>query len=287
MRDALADQARQYELVERAIKFIRGHARHQPSLVEISEILGLSEFHLQKVFSEWAGVSPKRFLQYVTKECAKRALRRSEDLLSVTMDAGLSSPSRLHDLMVTCEAMSPGEIKSLGAGLEIRFGVTPTPFGNALIAWTPRGICHFWFVEEGAAESAVDDLKQNWPNATFMHDPHGAYKLASTIFNADTATQPLHLMLRGSNFQIKVWEALIRIAPGEIVSYSQVAHMAGMPMASRSVGTAIGKNNIALLIPCHRVIRESGEIGCYRWGADRKAALLLREGAQAERKVGD
>lgn len=287
MRDALADQARQYELVERAIKFIRGHARHQPSLVEISEILGLSEFHLQKVFSEWAGVSPKRFLQYVTKECAKRALRRSEDLLSVTMDAGLSSPGRLHDLMVTCEAMSPGEIKSLGAGLEIRFGVTPTPFGNALIAWTPRGICHFWFVGEGAAESAVDDLKQNWPNATFMHDPHGAYKLAATIFNADTATQPLHLMLRGSNFQIKVWEALIRIAPGEIVSYSQVAHMAGMPMASRSVGTAIGKNNIALLIPCHRVIRESGEIGCYRWGADRKAALLLRKGAQAERKVGD
>jgi len=281
MRDALADQARQYELVERAIQFIRGHAKRQPSLAEISDSLGLSEFHLQKIFSEWAGVSPKRFLQYVTKECAKQALRRSEDLLSVTMEAGLSSPGRLHDLMVTCEAMSPGEIKSLGGGLEIRFGITPTPFGYALIAWTRRGICHLWFVEDGQSENAVDDLKQSWPTATFVHDPHGAYKLAATIFTASATTQPLHLMLRGSNFQIKVWEALIRIAPGEIVSYSQVAHMAGMPKASRSVGTAIGKNNIALLIPCHRVIRESGEIGCYRWGLGRKSALLAREGAQS------
>lgn len=287
MRDALADQARQYELVARAIEFIHSHAKRQPSLVEISDNLGLSEFHLQKIFSEWAGVSPKRFLQYVTKEYAKRALRNSGDLLSITMDAGLSSPGRLHDLMVTCEAMSPGEIKSLGAGLEIRFGLTPTPFGNAMIAWTRRGICYFWFVEDWAAESAVSGLRQNWPTATFVHDTQGAYKLAAKIFNRSTSTQHLHLMLRGSNFQIKVWEALLRIAPGEIVSYSQIAHMAGMPKASRSIGTAIGKNNIALLIPCHRVIRETGEIGSYRWGSARKAALLAREGAKAERKEAD
>jgi AraC family transcriptional regulator of adaptative response/methylated-DNA-[protein]-cysteine methyltransferase len=204
MRDALADQARQYELVARAIEFIRSHARRQPSLVEISEYLGLSEFHLQKIFSEWAGVSPKRFLQYVTKEYAKQALRSSKDLLSVTMDSGLSSSGRLHDLMVTCEAMSPGEIKSLGAGLEIRFGETPTPFGNALIAWTQRGICHFWFVDNESSENAVNSLMQDWPTATFVHDQQGASKLAATIFNASASMQPLHLMLRGSNFQIKV-----------------------------------------------------------------------------------
>lgn len=287
MRDTLADQARQYELVARAIGFIRSNARHQPSLVEISENLGLSEFHLQRIFSEWAGVSPKRFLQHVTKEYAKQALRSSKDVLSVTMDAGLSSPGRLHDLMVTCEAMSPGEIKSMGAGLAIGFGETPTPFGNALIAWTERGICHFWFVEDGASADAVMALKQNWPTATLVHDQQGVYKLAATIFNSSTSTQPLHLMLRGTNFQLKVWEALISVAPGEIVSYSQLAHMARMPKARRSVGTAIGKNNIALLIPCHRVIRESGEIGCYRWGLGRKAALLAREGAQSELQGAD
>ncbi|KXW57465.1 bifunctional transcriptional activator/DNA repair enzyme Ada [Ferrovum myxofaciens] len=154
MHDTFADQARQYELVARAIEFIRNHARHQPSLVEISENIGMSEFHLQKVFSKWAGVSPKRFLQYVTKEYVKQALRSPKDVLSVTMEAGLSSPGRLHDLMVNCEAMSPGEIKSMGAGLEIWFGNAPTPFGNALIAWTQRGICHFWFVDGDALANA-------------------------------------------------------------------------------------------------------------------------------------
>lgn len=285
MRNALADQARQYDLVARAIEFIRSHARHQPSLAEISDSLGLSEFHLQRIFSEWAGVSPKRFLQYVTKEYAKQALRNSGDLLSVTMDAGLSSPGRLHDLMVTCEAMSPGEIKSMGADLEIGFGEAPTPFGNALIAWTQRGICHLGFVEDDALVNVLASLKRDWPNATFLPDQPLAQQLAARIFNASTSAQPLHLMLRGTNFQIKVWEALISVAPGEIVSYSQLAKMAGAPKASRSVGTAVGKNNIALLIPCHRVIRETGEIGGYRWGLCRKAALLAREGAQAERLI--
>lgn len=280
MRNTLADQARQYEVVARAIEFIRSNARHQPSLAEISDNLGLSDFHLQRIFSEWAGVSPKRFLQYVTKEYARQALRNTGDLLSVTQDAGLSSTGRLHDLMVTCEAMSPGEIKSRGAGLEIRFGEAPTPFGNALIAWTQRGICHLGFVEGEASANAVDGLKQDWPGTTFVHDRQRALQLAATIFHANPSAQPLHLLLRGTNFQIKVWEALISVEPGEMVSYSQLAKMVGAPKASRSVGTAIGKNNIALLIPCHRVIRETGEIGGYRWGPDRKAALLAREGAQ-------
>lgn len=283
MRNTLADQARQYETVARAIAFIRSHARRQPTLNEISGSLGLSEFHLQRIFSEWAGISPKRFLQYVTKEHVKQALRNSRDLLSVTLEVGLSSPGRLHDLMVTCEAMSPGEIKSMGAGLEIRFGVAPTPFGNALIAWTPRGICHLGFVEGNTSANAVLCLRQDWPTATFMQDQQGSLQFAAAIFNAGPSTQPLHLMLRGTNFQIKVWEALISVASGEIVSYTQLAQRAEAPKARRSVGTAIGKNSIALLIPCHRVIRESGETGNYRWGSGRKAALLAWEAAQAAR----
>jgi len=283
MRNTLADQARQYEMVARAIAFIRSHARRQPTLNEISDSLGLSEFHLQRMFSEWAGVSPKRFLQYVTKQYAKQALRESADVLSVTLDTGLSSPGRLHDLMVTCEAMSPGEIKTGGAGLEIGFGEAPTPFGNALIAWTPRGICHLGFVEGAALAHAVAGLQQDWPAAALVQDRQRALQLAAEIFHAGPSTQALHLMLRGSNFQIKVWEALISVAPGEMVSYTQLAQRAGIPKARRSVATAIAKNSIALLIPCHRVIRESGEIGGYRWGSDRKAALLAWEAAQAAR----
>jgi AraC family transcriptional regulator of adaptative response/methylated-DNA-[protein]-cysteine methyltransferase len=187
-------------------------------------------------------------------------------------------------LMVTCEAMSPGEIKTRGAGLEIRYGNAPTPFGDALIAWTWRGICHLGFVDGKASDIAVASLRQDWSGATFIPDPQRALQLAATIFNANPSAQPLHLLLRGTNFQIKVWEALISVPPGKIVSYTQLAKKAGVPKACRSVGTAIGKNNIALLIPCHRVIRETGEIGGYRWGADRKSALLAREGAQLELK---
>lgn len=281
MRNALADQERQYQAVARAIGFIRSNARRQPALDEIANSLGISEFHLQRIFSEWAGVSPKRFLQYLTKEYAREALRNAEDLLSVTSGTGLSGPGRLHDLMVTCEAMSPGEIKSLGANLRIGFGEAATPFGNALFAWTQRGVCHLGFVEDGASESAVGGLRQEWPNATFMHNQRRARQLAAEIFSGSTVGRPLHLMLRGTNFQIKVWEALISVASSEIVSYSQLAKMAGAPEACRAVGSAIGKNNIALLIPCHRVIRESGEIGGYRWGSDRKAALLAWEAAKS------
>ena len=280
MRDVMADKARQYEIVARAIEFIRSQAHNQPTLDEISNYCGLSEFHLQRVFSEWAGVSPKRFLQYVTKEYAKQALRNSGDILSITLDAGLSSTGRLHDLMVSCEAMSPGEINSMGAGLEIGFGNAPTPFGDTFIAWTKRGICHLGFVDNDATENALASLRQDWSGATFIHDPQRALLIAAKVFNAAPSTQPLYLLLRGTNFQIKVWEALISVPPGKVVSYTQLAKYAGAPKACRSVGTAIGKNNIALLIPCHRVIRETGEIGGYRWGADRKVALLAREGVQ-------
>jgi len=284
MRNTLVDQARQYEMVARAITFIRSNAQRQPSLKDISASIGLSEYHLQRLFSEWAGISPKRFLQFVTKEYAKDALRRSGDLLTTTLGAGLSSPGRLHDLLVTCEAMSPGEIKSLGAGLQIRYGKVSSPFGNALVAWTQRGICHLGFIAQDGLAEALTCLKHDWSAANFVHDQQGALQREAEIFSAKSSTQPLHLLLRGTNFQIKVWEALIAIAPGEVVSYGQLGHKMGIPKARRSIGTAIGKNNIALLIPCHRVIREGGEIGTYRWGTDRKAALLAWEGVQAEVK---
>jgi len=272
-----------YGMVARAIAYIRGNSQGQPSLKEVSASLGLSEFHLQRVFSEWAGVSPKRFLQYVTKEHAKQALRRSGDVLSAALASGLSGPGRLHDLMVSCEAMSPGEIKALGAGLEIRYGRVPTPFGDALIAWTERGICRIEFLDAGTEDGAANALGELWPAASMVRDEARALRLAARIFRADTSAGPLHLMLRGTNFQIKVWEALLRVAPGEAVSYSQLARMAGVDKAPRAVGSALGKNAIAYLIPCHRVIRETGEIGSYHWGSDRKAALLAWEAAQTAR----
>lgn len=279
MPDLLEIRSRQYHTVARAIEFIRNHARHQPELAEVAGFLGLSEHHFQRVFSEWAGISPKRFLQYVTKEYAREALRRSCNVLSVATDAGLSGPGRLHDLMVTCEAMSPGEIKALGAGLEIRHGIAPTPFGRALIAWTPRGICHLGFLDADGQVCAVTCLKQEWPNAKFRQDTSGALGHAAAIFEGNDSARHLHLMLRGTNFQIKVWEALLSVPAGEVVSYTQLAARAGAPKACRSVGTAIGANCIALLIPCHRVIRDSGEVGSYRWGPERKAALIAREAA--------
>lgn len=280
MRSPLAEQERHYRTVARAIEFIRSHARRQPELGEIASFLGLSEHHFQRIFSEWAGISPKRFLQYVTKEYAREALRTRGSVLSVAHEAGLSGPGRLHDLMVTCEAMSPGEIKAMGAGLEIRFGGAPTPFGYALIAWTSRGICHLAFSDGEDLVRAVGQLKEEWPHATFVRDDAGASQYTNAIFGTHASRQHLHLMLRGTNFQIRVWEALLALAPGERASYAQLAEGMGAPKAWRSVGTAIAVNRIAVLIPCHRVIRESGESGSYRWGATRKAALLAREAAQ-------
>lgn len=282
MPSLLEAQSRQYQSVARAIDFIRAHAKRQPELGEIASHLGFSEHHFQRLFSEWAGISPKRFLQYVTKEYAREALRRSGDILSVAADAGLSGPGRLHDLMVSCEAMSPGEIKALGAGLEIRYGTAPTPFGLAQIAWTARGICHLGFFDADGTPCAVACLRQEWPNATFLPDDSSALSHAATIFESNASARRLHLMLRGTNFQIKVWEALLSVPAGEVVSYSQLAARTGTPKACRSVGSAIGANCIALLIPCHRVIREGGEIGSYRWGSERKAAMIAREAAQVE-----
>ena len=263
-----------YDTVAAAIRFVRGHALTQPSLDEVARHVGLSAFHLQRVFSDWAGISPKRFLQFLTKENAKSLLRESRDVLSAAIESGLSGPGRLHDLMVSCEALTPGEIGALGQGLVIRYGFAASPFGAIIIGTTARGICHLRFVEPGRAEAEEASLHTEWPHAGFERDDAAAQQLAAEIFSTFTTPRPLSLLLRGTNFQIKVWEALLRIPSGHTLSYGDLAAMAALPKAHRAVGTAMAHNRIALLIPCHRVIRESGEAGLYRWGEDRKRALI-------------
>jgi AraC family transcriptional regulator of adaptative response/methylated-DNA-[protein]-cysteine methyltransferase len=271
---------RHYNVVAQAIVYVRTHADRQPELDEVAAAVGLSPFHLQRVFSAWAGLSPKRFLQYLTKERARHALKYEQSVFAVADAVGLSGGGRLHDLMVCCDAMSPGEIRSRGAGLEVRYGCGPTPFGHALVAWTGRGICHLAFRSECGPDwqnALLLELATLWPCAQRIPDELAAVALLADVFSQSSNGVTPRLLLRGTNFQLKVWEALLRIAPGKVVSYGELARRAGVPNAARAVGNALAANVIAALIPCHRVIRESGEIGHYRWGGERKMAMLLRE----------
>lgn len=268
-----------YELIAKAIGFIRTHLKTQPSLEEIAEAVHVSPYHLQRLFTEWAGVSPKRYLQFLTKEYAKQQLKASHSVLDVTHDAGLSSTSRLHDLMVSCEAMTPGEIKAQGMSLQIGYGFTATPFGTALIAWTPKGICHFVFGNRGDLE-VISHMQNLWPLAHWFHDDVKAGEWAAQIFPVSSASGKIHLVLQGTNFQIKVWEALVNTTgKGDMLTYQQLAQRTGAPKASRAVGSAMAANTIGYLIPCHRVIREGGDVGHYRWGSERKLAILGWEAA--------
>ena len=275
-----AGHARHYATVARAIAYLHAHALNQPTLAEVADAVHLSEFHLQRVFTAWAGISPKRFLQYLTKEHARQALRESSDLLSAAASVGLSGPSRLHDLMVSCEAMTPGEIKSGGAGMVLGYGRADTPFGAALAGWTARGLCHLAFVEDEEAPRLAE-LAALWPAARRVRDDVRAQQWLDQVFPSVPRRGQLHLLLRGTNFQIKVWEALLKVGPSHRVSYSQLAGLAGVPKAQRAVGSALAANTIAYLIPCHRVIRETGDFGHYRWGTARKGAMLAWESALA------
>ena len=279
--DELELPARQYAVVARAIAYLQANAVRQPTLAEVARAVHLSEFHLQRVFAQWAGISPKRFLQYLTKEYARQALREAQDVLSVTHASGLSSAGRLHDLMVSCEAMTPGEIKSGGAGVMLGWGCADTPFGQALAAWTPRGLCYLAFLD-GDEAARRQELAGAWPAAQLQRDEVQAQRLLARVFPGTPQAGRLHLLLRGTNFQLKVWEALLRLPPGRRVSYTQLAAMAGAPKAQRAVGSALAANQIGWLIPCHRVIRESGESGRYRWGDERKAAMLAWEAGHSE-----
>lgn len=274
-----------YRRIEQAIQYLEKNANSQPELSEIASAVGLSEYHFQRIFSRWAGISPKRFLQFLTKEGAKELLAKSENLLDTTYEVGLSSLGRLHDLFVTTEAVTPGEYKSGGAGLTIRYGLHDTPFGKALIAITERGVCHLGFVQAGEG-NAIDSLVTGWPQARMVEDYTATAPLVESIFDLrQRGNTPLRLHLRGTNFQLKVWEALLRIPPGVVTSYEGLAAQVGRPGANRAVGTALGRNPIAVLIPCHRVIRKLGEFGNYRYGIARKMALVGWEVARSSNIV--
>jgi AraC family transcriptional regulator of adaptative response/methylated-DNA-[protein]-cysteine methyltransferase len=272
-----------YVVVERAIRFIETHARKQPSLAEIAEHVGASESHLQRVFTRWAGISPKRFLQYLTHEHCRQLLRESRSVLDATYESGLSSPGRLHDLFVNVEGVTPGEFKTAGAGIEIAWGIHESPFGDCLIATTPRGVCSVVFTSAQSAESAVDNLRAQWGGATITENPSRTAEIADRIFDVTPATdsEPIRLLLRGTNFQINVWKALLRIPSGAVMSYEDLASIANVPGAPRAVGNAVGANPIAYLIPCHRVIRKTGDFGNYGGGPARKKAMLVWESARS------
>jgi AraC family transcriptional regulator of adaptative response/methylated-DNA-[protein]-cysteine methyltransferase len=277
MNTNLKQLSEDYLRIEQAILYLENHYKDQPGLEEVAANIGLSEFHFQRLFTRWAGVSPKRFLQFLTKEGAKDLLGRSENLLDTTHQVGLSSLGRLHDLFVTTEAVSPGEYKSRGEGVTIRYGLHASPFGKCLVAVTERGICHLGFVQTSEGD-AIDNLVADWKNARMIEDHKSTAPLIEPIFDA-SARGKLNLHLRGTNFQLKVWEALLKIPAGAVTTYEGLAERIGQPAASRAVGTAVGHNPIAILIPCHRVIRKVGEFGNYRYGATRKKALLAYESA--------
>lgn len=276
-----------YQRIAAAIAFLRAHHADQPDLAAVAQHLHLSEAHVQRLFTRWAGISPKRFLQYLTQyltvEYAKAKIAETPNLLDLTMAAGLSSPGRLHDLFVSLEALSPGEYKAGGAGLEIVYGIHPTRFGRALVAMTTRGVCNLLFLDvpDAAARNAGEaELRRLWPNATLRYDPAATGPVGDRLLNPPETPKPVSLWVKGTNFQIQVWRSLLQLPSGSLATYRQIAQHIGRPTASRAVGNAIGSNPVALLIPCHRVIRESGELGGYRWGLSRKSALLRWEASQ-------
>lgn len=276
-----------YERIAQAISFITGRVDRQPTLIEIAAHVHLSPFHFQRLFSRWAGVTPKRFLQVLTLERAKQLLGESVPLLEVSDSVGLSSGSRLYDHFVQLEAVTPGEYKTGGIGLTIAYGVHDTPFGNVFIAITPKGVCKLAFLRHDEIDEHLADLCKTWPSAEMHANRQSTLEVIGAMFGREMKSnsemklnQPLSLHVSGTNFQASVWKALLSIPPGTVASYSQVATAIGHPNAARAVGLAVGANPVAFLIPCHRVIRQSGKIGGYHWGETRKHAIHAWEAAR-------
>lgn len=274
-----------YHRIERAIRFLDESTPVRPSLEQVARHVGMSSFHFQRLFTRWAGISPKRFSQVLALEYAKDRLLASRNMIDATYDAGLSSGGRLHDLFVTLDAVTPGEFRELGHGLTISAGFHDTPFGEALLATSDRGLCGLTF-HEGSRRAALKDLAARWPNATIVEQPRKTAPLAARIFKLlevrdPQGLVPLGLLVRGTNFQVKVWQALLQIPAGSVATYEDIASAIGSPNAVRAVGTAIGRNPVAFLIPCHRVIRTTGALGGYRWGLPRKRAMLAWEARSA------
>jgi len=275
--DAFLD-SRDFARVARAIRYIDENFRAQPRLATISAAARLSEFHFNRLFRRWAGVTPRQYLAFVTADAARGALAGSASVLDAAYTLGLSGPGRLHDLLVTLDALTPGEVKARGRGVPMSYGFSDTPFGTALLANTSRGLTHLAFVEPGAEAAALDELGSLWPKAQRRRDDAAASELTRRIWadagTAEAAGTPLRLAVRGTNFQIRVWRALLELGSAGPTSYAALAHAAGVAGGARAVGNAVGANPVAWLIPCHNVLRKDGALGGYRWGAERKRAML-------------
>ncbi len=269
-------QASDYERIKRVISFLTENAQTQPTLEQAAEVVGLSPAHLQRMFRRWAGISPKRFIQHLTSLDAKRLLRDSTAVLETAFAVGMSGPGRLHDLIVAVDAMTPGEYKRFGEGTTIKHGVAESPFGHCFIGTTDRGICTLRFADISTSEQQIHDLAEEWPGAILVEHQSEIAALGDAIFSRERSDDLL-LNLKGTNFQLKVWEGLLRVPERSVVSYGELAQRLGCPNATRAVASAIASNPVGYLIPCHRVIRSTGAVGEYRWGSERKVTMLARE----------
>ena len=268
--------AADYERVRRIVAFISERWREQPSLDDIAAHVGLSTTHVHHLFRRWCGLTPKAFLQALTLDSAKALLADAASVLDATYEVGLSGPGRLHDLFVTHEAMTPGDYKSGGAGLVMRFGFHPSPFGEAILVASERGLAGLGFVDEGDHTAALADMRRRWPRAEYVEDTATTAPLARRIFDPKTwaADRPLRVVLIGTDFEVRVWQTLLRIPLGKATTYSDIACRLGKASASRAVGAAVGKNPISFVVPCHRVLGRSGALTGYHWGLTRKQAIL-------------
>jgi AraC family transcriptional regulator of adaptative response/methylated-DNA-[protein]-cysteine methyltransferase len=274
--ERLDDPTSDYERVRRIIAYISERWREQPSLEDIAEAVGLSTTHVHHLFRRWSGLTPKAFLQAITLDNAKALLAQSASVLDATYEVGLSGPARLHDLFVTHEAMTPGDYKAGGAGLVMRFGFHPSPFGEAILVATERGLAGLGFVDEGDRAAALADMRRRWPKAEYVEDAAATAPLARRIFDPNRweAEQPLRVVLIGTDFEVRVWQTLLRIPLGRATTYSDIATRIGKPSACRAVGAAVGKNPVSFVVPCHRVLGRSGALTGYHWGLTRKQAIL-------------
>jgi AraC family transcriptional regulator, regulatory protein of adaptative response / methylated-DNA-[protein]-cysteine methyltransferase len=278
----LAAAADDYEVVRRAIGHISKHWRDQPEIEAIAEASGVTPTELHHLFRRWAGLTPKAFLQALTLEGARQLLRDSASVLDATYEVGLSGPGRLHDLFVTHEAMSPGEWKSGAEGLTMWFGFHPSPFGKALVMATERGLAGLAFADSGEEEATLADMKRRWPKASYVADAARTAPIARRIFEPSEWRQdrPLRVVLIGTDWEVRVWETLLKIPMGKVATYSGIAGKVGTPAAARAVGAAVGKNPVSFVVPCHRVVGKSGNLTGYHWGITRKHAILGWEAGQ-------
>jgi AraC family transcriptional regulator, regulatory protein of adaptative response / methylated-DNA-[protein]-cysteine methyltransferase len=278
----LSEAAADYETVRKAIGHIRGHWREQPEIEAIAEAAGVTPTELHHLFRRWAGLTPKAFLQALTLDGARQLLRDSASVLDASYEVGLSGPGRLHDLFVTHEAMSPGEWKSGGEGLTVYFGFHPSPFGHALIMATDRGLAGLAFADHGKESATLADMKRRWPKAHYFEDAARTGPIAQRVFDSKqwSSQQPLRVVLIGTDWEVRVWEALLQIPMGRLTTYSGLASKVRNPTAARAVGAAVGKNPIAFVVPCHRVIGKAGALTGYHWGITRKHAMLGWEAGQ-------